>query len=186
MNIFHTTTQAVIHVYTVLQVSSLYILADIQTVSSSYFHTTLRRQIWLKRRHFAGGEYNVQSNFTVVAMNSAVVKIVCHSAATFSAFMNLPPDAYYRLHLLADIELAHYSLTDHSSFLQTTSQAVLHRFTLTPGLSFIFVYTEGLYLCPCLPESLSSRCIYSHLSNLQIIIGEWKGVYKLKCTSDLL
>lgn len=31
--------------------------------------------------------------------------------------------------------------------------------------------------------TLFTQLIYSHLSNLQIIIGEWKGVYKLKCTS---
>lgn len=34
--------------------------------------------------------------------------------------------------------------------------------------------------------ALSSLFIYLHLSNLLIIIGGWKGVYKVKCTSDLL
>lgn len=32
-------------------------------------------------------------------------------------------------------------------------------------------------------STLLTQLIYAHLSNLQIIIGEWKRVYKLKCTS---
>lgn len=76
------------------------------SVSSNYFHTPWR--------------IHCTNNFTVVAMNNAVTKTVLHPSAV-SASANLTPVSL-KLHFLADIELALHSLTDHPSFLSTTSQ----------------------------------------------------------------
>lgn len=44
-------------------------------------------------------------------------------------------------------------------------------------------FSEDIFIGPYESASLLTQPIFSQLSNLQVIIGEWKGVYKLKCTS---
>lgn len=171
----------------------------------NYFHITLKLGAvdtvgGKKEKSILMGGWGCFGSFVAAMNKKLLLDVVLHSAAisppvkpTNPAFLILVKSYSIMKQLtgsiLTDIEpvLLLHSLCDQSSFLGCA--APLHTDSGS-GLQWLFSPhpppLRASYLCPYLNASLSSQLIYSHHSNLQIIIGEWKGVYKVKCTSDPL
>lgn len=175
------------------------------SVPWNYFHTTLTLGAVDtvggkgKKKHLDGG-WRCFGSFVAAMNKKLLLEVVLHSA-TISPPVKTKPRLLHSCKVLLHHEAADWKSLNR--YWTSTSPSLALWSVILPGpyctsSHWLWVWASvalfsspppplrASYLCPYLTASLSSQLIYSHHSNLQIIIGEWKRVYKVKCTSDPL